>query len=86
MNRALIALIAVTALVAMLLPTNDGFVGMDALEIPTAPGTYLYPLVGFDAGTETNDELITGGGAPGVAGIPADPGVSSPRGAQARRV
>ncbi len=62
------------SIVAMLLPTNDGFVGMDALKIPSAPGTYMYPLVGFDAGTEANDELITGGGAPGVAGIPADPG------------
>lgn len=62
------------SVVAMLLPTNDGFVGMDALEIPSTTGTYLYPLVGFDAGTEANDEVITGGGSPGVAGIPADPG------------
>ena len=62
------------SIVAMLLPTNDGFVGMDALKIPSAPGIYMYPLVGFDAGTEANDELITGGGAPGVAGIPAAPG------------
>jgi hypothetical protein len=64
------------SLVAMLLPTNDGFVGMDALEIPSAPGTYTYPLLGWDAGTEANDELITGGGAPGAAGVPADPGGS----------
>jgi hypothetical protein len=62
------------SLVAMLLPTNDGFVGVDAVELPTAPGTYVYPLVGYDAGTEANDEQITGGGAPGVAGIPAAPG------------
>lgn len=62
------------SIVAMLLPTNDGFVGLDSLRIPRIPGTYTYYLNGYDAGTEDNDELITGGGAPGVPGIPADPG------------
>ena len=58
---------------AMLLPTNDGFVGADSIALPTKPGTYTYYLNGYDAGTEANDELVTGGGAPGVAGIPGDP-------------
>jgi hypothetical protein len=62
------------SIVAMLLPTNDGFVGLDALKIPREIGTYTYHLNGYDAGTEANDEIITGGGAPGVPGIPADPG------------
>lgn len=62
------------SLVAMLLPTNDGFVGLDGWTIPTEAGTYVMYLNGYDAGPEANDELITGGGAPGVAGIPADPG------------
>jgi hypothetical protein len=62
------------SLVAMLLPTNDGFVGLDSLRIPRVPGTYKYYLVGYDAGTEANDEIITGGGAPGVPGIPGAPG------------
>lgn len=62
------------SIVAMLLPTNDGFVGLDAARIPQRRGTYTYYLSGYDAGTEANDELITGGGAPGVPGIPADPG------------
>ena len=66
---------------AMLLPTNDGFVGVDALPIPSAPGTYTYRLNAYDAGTEVNDEIVNGGGAPGVAGIPADPGGSSGSGA-----
>lgn len=61
------------SVVAMMLPTNDGFIGLDSIQIPTAPGTYSYNLNAYDAGTEANDELITGGGAPGVAGIPADP-------------
>ena len=62
------------SIVAMMLPTNDGFVGLDSLRIPDRPGKYKYYLLGYDAGTEANDELITGGGAPGVAGIPAAPG------------
>jgi hypothetical protein len=62
------------SVVGMLLPTNDGFVGLDSLVIPDAPGTYTYYLNGYDAGTEANDEIINGGGAPGVPGIPAAPG------------
>lgn len=62
------------SVVAMLLPTNDAFAGLNAIEIPTAPGTYTYNVPAYDAGTEANDELVTGGGAPGAAGIPADPG------------
>jgi len=62
------------SVVSMLLPTNDAFMGLDAIDIPTLAGTYTYYLNAYDAGTEANDELITGGGAPGVPGIPADPG------------
>lgn len=65
------------SLVAMLLPTNDGFVGLDSLALPTTAGSYHYDLLAYDAGSEANDELVTGGGAPGVAGIPADPGGNS---------
>ena len=63
------------SLVGMLLPTNDGFVGLDSLELPTLPGTYVYTLNGYDAGTEANNELINtlDGGVPGTPGIPADP-------------
>ncbi|MDN4502763.1 spondin domain-containing protein [Alteromonadaceae bacterium BrNp21-10] len=61
------------SLMAMLLPTNDGFVGLDSWEIPSEAGTYHFYLNGYDAGTEANDEMITGGGAPGAAGIPKDP-------------
>ncbi|MCB1859729.1 MAG: spondin domain-containing protein [Gammaproteobacteria bacterium] len=65
------------SITAMLLPTNDGFVGLDSLQIPRAHGTYTYYLQGYDAGTEANDEVINGGGAPGTPGIPADPGGNS---------
>ncbi|MCP3664521.1 MAG: hypothetical protein GY696_18865 [Gammaproteobacteria bacterium] len=62
------------SVVAMLLPTNDGFVGLDNIDIPKKSGTYTFFLRGYDAGTEANDEIVNGGGAPGTPGIPADPG------------
>ena len=62
------------SIVAMLLPTNDAFAGLNAVEIPTDPGTYTFNLPAYDAGTEANDEILNGGGAPGVPGMPADPG------------
>jgi len=61
------------SLTAMLLPTNDGFAGVDAWNIPTAPGVYWINVNAYDAGTEANDEIINGGGPPGVPGIPLDP-------------
>jgi hypothetical protein len=61
------------SVVAMLLPTNDAFAGLNAIEIPATPGTYSFDVPAYDAGTEANDELVTGGGMPGVAGIPGDP-------------
>ena len=60
-------------IVAMLLPTNDGFAGLNAVAIPTEPGTYVFNVPAYDAGTEANDEIVNGGGAPGTPGIPADP-------------
>lgn len=61
------------SIVSMLLPTNDGFVGLNSWMIPTEPGTYTIDLNAYDAGTEANDEVVNGGGAPGAPGIPVDP-------------
>lgn len=47
------------SLSAMLLPTNDGFVGLDSWAIPEEAGTYTATLRGYDAGTEANDELAS---------------------------
>lgn len=58
----------------MLLPTNDGFVGLDSVRIPRKWYRRTVDAIGYDAGTERNNEVINGGGAPGVLGIPADPG------------
>lgn len=64
------------SLVAMLLPTNDGFVGLDSWTIPETPGTYSVYLNAYDAGTEANDE-VRGSGAPGEAGMPVPPPLES---------
>ncbi len=61
---------------AMLLPTNDAFVGLDAWTIPSTSGTYTVYLNAYDAGTEANDEIVNGGGASGTPGIPANPGMN----------
>ena len=62
------------SMAAMMLPTNDGFIGLDSWEIPSEAGTYTLYLNAYDAGSEANDEIINGGGALGAAGIPAAPG------------
>lgn len=60
------------SIAAMIVPTNDGFVTLNNLTLPTAPGTYTYLLNAYDAGTEANDE-IRGSGAIGMAGMPVAP-------------
>ncbi|TPV57776.1 hypothetical protein FJ444_11440 [Aestuariibacter sp. GS-14] len=60
------------SIVAMMLPTNDGFIGLDTWEIPKEAGTYTVYLNAYDAGTEANDE-IRGGGSPGTPGMPVPP-------------
>lgn len=77
---------AYLSMVAMLIPTNDAFVGLDSIKIPTEPGTYRYDLNAYDAGTELNDEInpatstateagtgnaLGGYGVPGFAGAGA---------------
>lgn len=63
------------SITAMLLPTNDGFVGLNSWKIPKEAGTYSVYLNAYDAGTEGNNELVVeGSGSPGTPGIPAAPG------------
>jgi len=69
------------SITAMMLPTNDGFVAADSIKIPNKKGSYTYYLKAYDAGTEANDEIINGGGAPNTPGIPADPGGNNGTGA-----
>ena len=67
---------SVLSLASMLLPTNDAFVGLNAVALPDGAigSSRTYDAIGYDAGTEANDELI-GSGAPGEAGFPAPPPV-----------
>lgn len=63
------------SVVAMILPTNDAFIGMNSQLIPTTAGTYTYYINGYDAGTEANDEILNAGGScnsttPGMPGAP----------------
>lgn len=60
------------SVVAMMLPTNDGFIGLNSWKIPTEPGTYTININAYDAGTEANDE-VRGSGAPGEPGMPVPP-------------
>lgn len=43
----------------MILPTNDGFIALNSIEIPSEAGVYTYYLNAYDAGTENNDELVS---------------------------
>ena len=70
------------SLVAMILPSNDAFVGLDSVPIPMRPGTYVFYANAYDAGTEANSEVLAeDGGMPGHPGIPGGamdlPGVGS---------
>ena len=44
------------SLAAMLIPTNDGFVGISMMELPTHPRTEMVYAYAYDAGTEMNAE------------------------------
>ena len=65
------------SLVAMLLPTNDAFVGLDSFPIPKKRGTHVFYLPAYDAGTEINDEVPSLGSPlncfTGQPGYPVDP-------------
>lgn len=66
---------------AMLLPTNDAFVGLDSWTIPSAAGTYTVTLNAYDAGTEINDEIFNGANTTDAPGIPGAPGGDTGTGA-----
>ncbi|NOX75871.1 MAG: hypothetical protein GXP17_04505 [Gammaproteobacteria bacterium] len=46
------------SVVAMVLPTNDAFLGLESQHIPSEAGTYTYYVNAYDAGTEANDEML----------------------------
>jgi len=46
----------VMSFAAMILPTNDSFVALNAVPLPRY-GSYRFTALGYDAGSEDNDEL-----------------------------
>lgn len=72
------------SMAAMLVPTNDAFVGLDSWKIPTTAGTYIINLNAYDAGSEGNDEInptrtdVTEVGTNNALGAYGVPGVAAP--------
>ncbi|WP_062260112.1 spondin domain-containing protein [Endozoicomonas arenosclerae] len=65
------------SVVSMMLPTNDGFIGLSSATLPTTVGQRMvFNVNAYDAGTEANNEL-RGSGAPGQAGFPTPGPVAS---------
>jgi hypothetical protein len=61
------------SIVAMMLPTNDGFIALDSVRVPRhGSATFFSP--GFDAGSEQNDELCTNIPGPVCNGVGPSPG------------
>lgn len=59
------------SLAAMLLPTNDGFIAINGMELPRKAATVFIP--GYDAGTETNSELCADIPGPQCGGLGLSP-------------
>jgi hypothetical protein len=53
--------------VSMLIPTNDGFVGLNSVRLPTGFDPMVVDAVAYDAGTERNDERCASIPGPGFA-------------------
>ncbi len=60
------------SIASMLLPTNDGFIGLNGFNLSQLSG--VVDLDAYDAGTEGNDEIV-GTTAVGERGFPAPPPV-----------
>jgi len=64
------------SLLAMVLPSNDGFIALNAVDLPQQ-GSVSYDVVVYDAGSESNDEScahIPGPQCGGEADSPEDSG------------
>jgi hypothetical protein len=57
-----------------MLPTNDGFIARDSVQVPQR-GSATYYSPGYDAGTELNDELCAYNPGPTCGGGGESPGV-----------
>lgn len=64
------------SIAGMLLPTNDGFVGLNSAELPWDRATVTLTLSGYDAGTESNDERCANIPGPHCGGAGVSAGVA----------
>ncbi|MBK8184520.1 MAG: spondin domain-containing protein [Candidatus Competibacteraceae bacterium] len=62
------------SLAAMILPTNDGFIALNGVSIPRS-GSQAYMALGYDAGSEPNDELCESIPGPQCGGDGPSPSV-----------
>lgn len=60
------------SLAAMILPTNDGFVALNGVAVPRG-GSQSYMALGYDAGSEPNDELCASIPGPQCGGEGSSP-------------
>ncbi len=60
------------SLAAMLLPTNDSFVALNTVRLPIW-GSRTYQALGYDAGSETNDEICANIPGPVCGGAGSSP-------------
>lgn len=58
---------------AMLGNTNDGFIAVRDVELPKGKQAVTYYADGYDAGSETNDELCTTVPGPACGGVALSP-------------
>ena len=64
------------SLASMMLPTNDGFIALNGVDVPRNERSVSYYSPGYDAGSEPNDELCVSipGGGPCGGGQGGSPG------------
>ncbi len=66
----------VLSLATMLICTNDGFLGLDSVALPTS-GSATFDLIGYDAGREQNtqlsDDIVQPCSLLGPTALPGDP-------------
>ena len=63
------------SIAAMMLPTNDGFIGLNSVAVGRR-GTQTFYSPGYDAGSEANDELCSNIPGPTCGGIGPSVGVN----------
>ncbi len=64
------------SLAAMLIPTNDGFVSLQNVNVPSGRHAKTFYAPAYDAGSEPNDELCVSIPGPVCGGAGGSPGVS----------